>query len=1007
MCPQARRRGAARHPMGVSMSKGSSLLPTPVVEKEGAAAARAVPALDQGLGNRGFVDLSQGLMGEREAPSLLDALLAAPAAAGDAAGLGDPTPGFSFNVQDVFDPAGRAAGWAEANGADWARRFGLERLGSVPLSVAMGEGGITGGQVSFTNGWSVGASGDGVSVGYGESGATVSAGATHAFGVTTGDEGVATGSDLRLGTHLGAKGTLALARYRVGGGYTYDGSTEVHAGALPDGTVLDPTALAARAALVETRELDPKDGQAHARTLVDELRTWQAGDRVRVATESEGSLDLGIAGPAGFSVGGGSGGIGERVVESLGQGVVRVTMANTDVETLGLAASAGFGAASLGVSGRNGQLEVQQVTFDLEAETGRRDFLLNQYVGLLPGSAEALGIETEAEALAFIRAGGMAGRGLDLTAAELNASLAGRAAADADFATAHGYTDLRKELEGESGLDLSVLGISLFSSSFDESLGERTTYEAGERARSYTGAAAYRQGGWFAEDAQAGSAAKVASGGAFEFSYTSSFDGRTDEATGPLADLRARREAAERLVDDPVLRQSVRGETDALLAATLRAELDPRALARAIHGQWSSGSLPALEASSAAMAALQAMVDEPNGSALRLITIHMDEIGKLAAGEIEPADLSAEAAAVFSIVAVALPGEHRFDVLGVIAKQTDPDRRAQLLAVMIASGGENVTADFLVWAGKHPEIAATLTVDTELVAGSTEAMSIVTRGEAGKDVDAGALTADLVALGARPEELELVLAGLDRTLGVNDDGIGGVDRLLANLPTADLAAVLALGANSELVRQATVRLAKTRPDLLIPPELSLEDRTAWVRDHLVPALVTAGVPNAGDLDPASLVAHARGLELRRATAEAAAKLADTPEGVARQLIDGLGPFGASTKETFDLLVAAGLRDGPEAMGGILEAFGSPEAWGTVVERHAEFGGTFDTKGAVDLVEYLVYQALLSDEETAVRLLEVVQGTPYEGRVEGLISELGSGDRVERDAAMFARTDHSP
>ncbi|MCA9489538.1 MAG: hypothetical protein KC621_06430 [Myxococcales bacterium] len=992
----------------------TAVVADPVVE----AAACVPPSVDEGLGNQGFASLNQGLMGERAAPSLIDSLLAVDAGpgVGDAAGLGDPGQAFSVNLQDTFDPAGRAAGWAEARDQDWARRYGLERLGNMPMSVALGEDGITGGQLTFSNGWAVGASNNGVTVGYGESGATVSANTTHEFGVETNDAGAAVASDLRLGTHLGANGTLALAQYRLGGGYTYDASTEVHAGALDDGTVLDPTALAARAALLETRELDAEDGATQAQTLIEGLRDWQAGDRVRIATGTEGSLDVGIAGPAGFSVGGGGGGISERVVESMGDGVVQVTMSNTDLQTMRLAASGGFGAASLGLTGRDANLEVQQVTFDLNQETGRRDFLLNQYAGLLPGGADALGITTEAEALAFIEAGGMAASGLDMSAAELNASLADRAAEDSDFATANHYTDLRSELQSESGLDLSVLGISLFNSSHGSRFGERTTYEDGERTRSYTGGATYSQGSWLAENGQAGSSAEVTSGGAFDFSFTSSFDGRTDDATGPLADLRARSEAAEDLVDDPVLRQSVSGDTDALLAAAAAADLDQASLARYLSGWWDQNGMFAAESNPAAMAALQNMADERGVNVMELIGTNMDEIRQLGDPDFDASTLSPDAAAVYAMMAMGSPGRgDRFNALGVIAQQNDPDVQAELLAVMIASGGADATAEFLEWSQEHPEIAATLHVDSELIAGSTDAMSIVTRGEGGKDVDASDFTEDLVALAANPQDLQLVLEGLDRTIGVNEDGIGGVDRLLANLPAADLAAVLALGADSELIQQATVRLAATRPDLLIPPELSLEDRAAYVSEHLLPALETAGLENAAEIDPASLVAHARGIELRRDTADEAAQLADTPEGVAQQMIDLLGPSGEnalwSKPEAIDTLIAAGIEGGPEAVEAILDAFGTEDSWQAIIDSYQSNGLSFDNGFAYDPIAYLVDQVqLLPDgvgDEAAVRLLEAVQGTRYEQRVEELIAEQAMTGRVEADAAMFARDDLSP
>jgi hypothetical protein len=758
----------------------------------------------------------------------------------------------------------------------------------------------------------------------------------------------------------------------------YDGSTAVTAGAV-DGEALDEQVLAGRAVLAEDRSLGSPE---EATALMAAVSGWQEGDAVQTTSGLTGSLDLGIAGPAGFSVGATAEGVSERVLQSLGNGQVGVTTTNMSGAALRAGANLGFNA--LGVDGEVGSqdIETQSVAFDLTRPEGQRDFALNHYLGLMPGAADSLGITDLEGAVAFVEAGGfdaIASGDFEVpedfdqqSAATLNAALSDRARRDAEFADANGYTSFGEEHVSRMHARAALLGVDLASVRSERRFGEETTVEGGVFATTQTGEAHYSQGGFFLEDGQSGTTIEADETGQFRIAAYDSFVEGAGDATGPMADLMREDSGVAELMDDPTYVQAISGDMNAVAEVLQGAEGNERLLDLVIHGLGRTGGTETRILGRPVGEGLNHLADATGLPVSEIIENARGDLAAFRAGESEV--LSEQSAMVYGMVAMSVGGEERFDVLYDIAGSAPPDVMARVLATMVATGGPETAQDFRAWTEQHPELAEQITVESSVVGGSNDVRELVAGANTGLSYVGGENYDDRVLAGLEgisdPEAFEQVMTDLNRSAQGGAEGFGGVSRIFTALDSEGRARFLAAAGDSPLVRQEVLALASTRPDLLTPPNMPLHERMAFVEQQILPQLAAAGIEG---VSVEELVGAGRRMEL---------------DGQMQRQWGAMGPDATvlatsnGDRSGVEMLVMAGLEGGAPAVQRLIE---EAEEWS---------GG--------DVVDDLLSTRALGSTQEVVMLFEALQGTPYEAQLEEryLAGEFRLGEHVQQELDLF-------
>lgn len=753
-------------------------------------------------------------------------------------GLGDPSSGHDLNVE------------AARNSADKA---GVEGAGDLPtISLVDGRPSVQIGGHSFD--------GRTATVGFARDQSLGLRGeVTDRYREVIGEDGELAGSYLDTGIGGAISADVRAgpgAAPMISGSYGMDFSTRVLASLGEDGTALDEEALRARGDLMEHTEVAGTEDErmAEVRALIEGVSVWGEGDQVRTALSREGSLGLARPGLISAGISGGGSHAEERVVEMMENGVARVTMTETDTTSLSVSAGAGFNALTATLGGDNATSGTQVLEFDLNDPAGQRDYALNHFAGLMPGSAEALGITTFEDAQAFIANGGMEGLdtwdrlpedfGFEGTA-ELNAAMLERARdpENAEWSEANGYRSLEEERQTGADARLGFLGLNLASASWDRSEGETMRFENGRPVVEYTGTSTYAQGGLIPENGQEGSRMVADRDGAFAGTYWGSFDESEMQNAGPLAERVAEDDDAAALIDDPTFVRTVSGDLSALGAAY--AGMDVEAEARV------GDTIAALDHARDLLATARengtlAPDDHRRDTDIALAIMAVEE------GEAGVETLDAIAAEVYAANALlVLDGDERFHAIGQLAGHPDPEIAATVMAQLVATGDADVMADFNRWIESHPELAGTVTVETAMVAGNRD-LTAATAALAAGDGEtaaarAGEVLAAIEASGLDPELLDQTLAGFDLSAATEERG--GLEGLFTALPAEDRGRFLAAAGGTESGRQLVLDLAATHPERLIDPNVPEAERAAWAAEHLGPIL-------GDDFDPEVFAASA-------------------------------------------------------------------------------------------------------------------------------------------------------
>ncbi|MCB9699912.1 MAG: hypothetical protein H6738_24205 [Alphaproteobacteria bacterium] len=680
---------------------------------------------------------------------------------------------------------------------------------------------------------------------------------------------------------VGGGAKLGGAAGGVSGEYVVEDQASGWVGARADGTTPTDEEIDARIERIADRDAgeSPEEVAAAVSALVADVASWEAGDSVGTDESSTTSIDARLGSKA-LS---GSAGVSDtdrslRTVESLGEGRVRVTLTQSDeTEVDGGVSVAGVLGSVKGEAGRD-QAATQSVELDLTTPQGQADFAILQYTGMLPGAAEALGIDTPEEAAAFLSLGGMEavadGRwqvpdaSAELVAGgkdALNAHLLEGAGADSRYVEVSDSDTTRTEAR------LGLAGFNLVNRDSERSHEViRTIGPDGEEVVTRN-EETVSWGGLFVEDGTSYAGSVIDADGSYVLRTASTYDDDVAESDTELAERIAANPELAEVADDPRTVTTIAGVTADLVEDLEAAEVDAD-LTRTSAYLWLQQIAGYERAPSRA---IEEAAERAGLTVDELMAATDEALATLAHDPDAVTDLSPAVAEAYAVLAIeSLGPAEGLDALGDIADHASPEATTAAVSAAIASGVE-VTPALLSWAEEHGVDLGTIT--TEAVAGSSDAQAVLDAAVAGtSDLTAGAALIDgLTALTDDPGDLDLMLDGLAATTDLRD--------LLAALPPGMGSELVELGADHPGVRAAVTELLATDPAALLPRDLVGDELTAWI-DQNLGDLVPEG------LDADALVARARADVLGCIAPEVGAVLLEsTGASDLESLFAGYGP----------------------------------------------------------------------------------------------------------------------
>lgn len=625
----------------------------------------------------------------------------------------------------------------------------------------------------------------------------------------------------------GVRGKVGVDAKVVGGAVEASHDKRVSGLAMrgPDGAKVDRETLEKRTRTVTDRDASGPDAGKKVDRFMATVAGMKKGDRYTLDTKTAGSVDVN-AGLVG--VGAGKEDRTSRTVEALGDGKVRVTIATYDATSGKLSVGKGLSGE---VGKEVGERNVQAIEFDLKTPEGRRDLMINQYTGLLPGQAAKLGITDEKSAKEFLAAGGMKAvkdgswtRGSvdpKTTVADLNRKALEK---PEDIP---GLTLSTKEAAEKVEASAKVLGFSLFTGSNEHTAQEKkernpdgtyktTTIDKNKSRSSFL---------WFDEDG-AESKLSLDSEGKLKGEYNSDSVDRDKLVVNGKDPSEALLAAS----DDPVERMKVEADINKITEVLRRQAAEAKA----------NGATPTTKLDPRVMDELQYRfsLDLPKGGQAVLAKAAKDagidpsKLKKRVAAELRDSKgdiskLSPEALKVFAATSTAMNGGAGLKVMQQLAMLPKEKAGPAIRAALLGLGASGVK-DFAAWAKKNPELAKHVDVSSEVLAGSTDANAIVNAKEGKPDEKAGRKLLDKLAAIKDPAERKAFLDGLNKTAGGFDAKGGGLDKMLDKMTPSQAAELL----RSAGKHPAVAAYLKKNPGAAIPPDVPYDKRAEWAEKNL-------------------------------------------------------------------------------------------------------------------------------------------------------------------------------
>ncbi|MCB9676375.1 MAG: hypothetical protein H6737_14725 [Alphaproteobacteria bacterium] len=765
----------------------------------------------------------------------------------------------------------------------------------------------------------------------------------------------ATGGQISAG---GAKGAVAAS-----GSYENRRNVRLRMGRRKDGSMPTPDEVLRQQEVFEADLADGKGDGISADDFFAGLDAMQAGDSY--ARDRVKGVSGSVGGGEGVQVSvGGSQRHEVRETYAVEDGKVVVTLGDT--ETKG--ASAGVAAGPGGIVGAEGSKSKSteqdlKMEFDIHSEDeavaakAKRDLALYRFGGLLPGAADALGIETYEDAVAWLEAKDENLDALGVSVDKLNedavAAAKARQQAEIDGEVEKAAYDPYKHIgtgeKSEADAGVTGAGVSLWGKHWEQEHG--VVYEDGERKDS--GSSTEEKRRIFGDDTRKGSRVVATDDGDVHGIYYTSEGDAAEKADGPLADALKKgapgAEAAADAVDDPTLVVTMDGSLEKLGEAYAKQGRKPSDSEEYIAFEGRK-HLHMYEQELVAEAMKRG---EDPAEFMKKLNDDWAAIARMEGGDGTVEDLTPEQLELYKkgLEAMAKRGDedtdYAFELVALEAME-DPAKASEAIAKMVAEGDADTLARFQEWL-EESGMSDVLHVDAGLVAGSTHLKELGKALDAGQgevaEHEAAALLEKLVGAGMSPEALEETLQGFDLTGAVAGKESGGLRRFYEALPPGDRATFMKLVGGTPAGKALLEQIQAERPDLLIDPSIPPEEQEAWLQENLGSVLGGEDGLDAealrkraeeareaylamGDAKAFGVAADARYRDLQRDDPDYLDKVGDAVTGLGSTYTDVVGEMTGSDT------MMAGLTSNVVGEGGTPEEIRDAwEVWHAVMAQH--------------------------------------------------------------------------